>query len=415
MFKALLLSTKSQENDLMTFTREAPDQVAPGEVFTVTDKLQAKLRLDFAAIVATLPEGFDLQSGDLRKYQIGGVQAGDVLTNSYEVKAASQKGIYTLSASARGKPQTGESQGLTVELEITVSDQIPPPPPPPPTNKRPVADFVFSPTNPMVGDSVTLDASTSSDPDGTVENYRWNLADGTVLEGPDKEIITHAYEHAGTFQVNLVVEDDQGEASRTKSVTITVQELPPPSLFGLPIEAVIAIGAVVGGVVLYFLVRALRGSQAPPAGQAEEGTTVSDTTATVQQALDQFLIKTDLPVGKVSSIKAVEKVDPLNRAHWVRTLVNQGLIIVSVEDDTLTVKAYEDLSADEHDQVDLSPLGVESLKDFVSAHIAEGDSIMSITWVAKDGSTFESFAVVDSQGQIKYDTFMSLVPVALKN
>ncbi len=415
IFRAVLLGTTSQENSLMTFTRDAPDQVAPGEVFTVTDTVQAKVQLDFVAIVATLPEGFVLESGDLRKFQIGGLQAGEVLINSYEVKATSQLGAYLLSADARGKPQGGESQGLTVVLDLEVTDQAPPPPPPPPppTNQRPIASFTFLPANPEVGDIVTFDASGSTDPDGTIANYRWNLGDGTVLEGPDQAIITYAYGSAGTFQVTLVVEDDEGEASLPKSALITVEAPPPPSLFGLPLEAVIAIGAVVAGIVVYLLFRALRSSSEaqPP---SDEGPLAPDAaTIAAQTAVERFLLLTDLPLEEVSSVKDVQKIDEFNRAQWVRTLVNRSWIIVAQDEVTLTVKAYEDLSDDEHAQLDLSPLGVKSLREFVVERVAEGDSIVSITWVAKDGTAFESLAVVDPAGQLKFDTFMSLVPVAL--
>lgn len=415
IFRAVLLGTNSQENALMTFTRDAPDQVAPGEVFTVTDTVQAKVRLDFVAIVATLPEGFVLESGDLRKFQIGGLQAGDVLINSYEVKATSQLGSYLLSADARAKPQGEESQGLTVVLELEVTDQAPPPPPPPPpTNQRPLASFTFLPANPAVGDVVTFDASSSTDPDGTITNYRWNLGDGTVLEGPDQVSITYAYGSAGTFQVTLVVEDDQGEASLPKSALITVAAPPPPSLFGLPLEAVIAIGAVVAGIVVYFLVRAVMrsSSEAPPPSDGGPLAPAAATSA-AQTAVERFLLLTDLPLEEVSSVRDVQKIDEFNRAQWVRTLVNRSLIIVSQGEATLTVKAYEELSDDEHAQLDLSPLGVESLREFIMERVAEGDSIVSITWVTKDGTTFDSLAVISADGQLKFDTFMSLVPVAL--
>jgi PKD repeat protein len=394
----------------MILTRNAPDEVAPGEVFTVTEELQAKVSLEFAAIVSSLPEGFELTSGDLRKFQIGGLNAGDVLTNQYEVRAPDQEGTFTLLANARAKPVGGESQGLSAELAITVISEQPPPPP---ENTPPIAVFFFSPANPKVGETITLDASASIDLDGSIVNYRWNLGDGTVLEGPDKAVITHAYESAGTFQVTLVVVDDQGAESAPFALTITVEELPPPTFLGLPLETAIAIGVVVGGVIVGFLLFKLIRALTTPADldlDLDQGLREA-----LQREVERFLQETDLPLVlvEVSSIKVVERVDRLSRARWVRALVERSLIIVSAEEGAFVVKAYRDLSDEERAQLDLSRLGANSLTEFISKRVSPGDSIVSLTWSTEEGETFESLAVVDPQGQIKYDALMSLVPLAL--
>lgn len=405
VFQALLLGVNSGENDLFVLTRNAPDEVAPGEVFTVTEELQAKVQLEFAALVSSLPVGFELTSGELRKFQIG-MNAGEVLTNQYEVRAPDEEGTFTLLANARAKPAEGESQGLSVDLTITVTSEQPPPPPPPP-NEPPIAIFSFTPVIPKVGEVVTFDASASIDPDGTITNYRWDLGDGTVLEGPDQAMTTHVYESAGTFQVTLVVVDDQGAESLPQSLTIVVEELPPPSFLGIPLNILIIAGAVVGGVIAAILIiRAItRGAPTPPAEMAK--------LEELQSEIEQFLQITDLPLREVSSLKAMEGVDEVSRASWVRTLVDRSLIIVSVEEGSLILKEYEDLSPEELAQLDVSALGVGSLVEFVSAKVEPGDTIVSITWITQSGDTFESLAVVDPQGQLKYDTFMDLVPVAL--
>ncbi|GAA0911188.1 hypothetical protein GCM10009558_112040 [Virgisporangium aurantiacum] len=56
---------------------------------------------------------------------------------------------------------------------------------------------------------MTVDASGSTDPDGTVARYRWDFGDGTTLTtaGPRA---THVYPRAGTFRVTLVVTDNEG-------------------------------------------------------------------------------------------------------------------------------------------------------------------------------------------------------------
>jgi PKD repeat protein len=255
-----------------------------------------------------------------------------------------------------------------------------------------------------VEETVTFNATASLDPDGTITNYRWNLGDGTVLEGPDKAVITYAYESAGTFQVVLIVVDDQGAESAPFVLTITVEELP-PTILGIPLETAIIIGAVVGGVIVAFLLfRLIRALTAP----ADPGISKA-----VGLEVERFLQESDLPLVEVSSIKLVERVDALSRVRWVRALVERSLIIIAVEADRLIVKAYGDLSEEERARLDLGPLGVDSLIEFISPLVEPSDSIVSLTWVNAAGETFESLVVVDAEGVVKFDTLMSLVSLAL--
>jgi PKD repeat protein len=91
-----------------------------------------------------------------------------------------------------------------------------------PGNLPPIADFIYSPTFPYVGQAVTFDASDSSDMDGTIVSYEWDFGDG--LMGTDVVTI-HTYESAGTFTVTLTVTDDLG-ATDTLQQEITVDPLP---------------------------------------------------------------------------------------------------------------------------------------------------------------------------------------------
>ncbi|OUE27402.1 PKD domain-containing protein [Clavibacter michiganensis] len=85
----------------------------------------------------------------------------------------------------------------------------------PPVNQAPVAAFTSS----VAGLVASLDASTSSDPDGTVASYAWAFGDGTTGAG---RTTTHAYAAGGSFTVALTVTDDKGLATTTTS-QVTVQ------------------------------------------------------------------------------------------------------------------------------------------------------------------------------------------------
>ena len=86
-------------------------------------------------------------------------------------------------------------------------------------NDPPRAGFTASPTSVSVGEPVSLDAGTSTDPDGPIANYAWDLGDGSDATG---RTARHRYERPGTYTVRLTVTDDLGESNRaTRSITVT--------------------------------------------------------------------------------------------------------------------------------------------------------------------------------------------------
>jgi len=92
--------------------------------------------------------------------------------------------------------------------------------------KPPVASFAYSPIEPVKGEVVTFDASSSYDSDGTIQSYSWNLGDGTSDSGM---IVTHAYSAEGTYTVTLTVTDNDAlTGSATAYVTVAVSPPPPP-------------------------------------------------------------------------------------------------------------------------------------------------------------------------------------------
>ena len=82
-------------------------------------------------------------------------------------------------------------------------------------NVLPTAAFTSSVTNL----ATSLDASTSTDPDGTVASYAWDFGDGTSGSG---KTASKSYTAAGTYAVKLTVTDNRGgTATVTKQVTTT--------------------------------------------------------------------------------------------------------------------------------------------------------------------------------------------------
>jgi hypothetical protein len=78
-------------------------------------------------------------------------------------------------------------------------------------NEPPVADATAAPRTTRAGQTVTFDASTSRDPDGTIETYAWEFGDGSHGTGPQAE---HVYRDSGRYFATLTVTDDGGDADR---------------------------------------------------------------------------------------------------------------------------------------------------------------------------------------------------------
>jgi PKD repeat protein len=102
-------------------------------------------------------------------------------------------------------------------------------------NKAPFARFTFSPKEPKVGESVTFDASQSSDPDGKIISYFWDFADGETAQGVTT---THAFKKAGEYDVILQVTDDRGaNTTLAKTVRVVPPNQPPVAIFTVePLE-----------------------------------------------------------------------------------------------------------------------------------------------------------------------------------
>ena len=83
------------------------------------------------------------------------------------------------------------------------------------------------PNSAKTGESVTLDASGSSDPDDPVGPYKWDFdGDDTIDRTTDSATTTYAYADNGEYTPTVTITDDDGE-SDTAGDTITIQNRPP--------------------------------------------------------------------------------------------------------------------------------------------------------------------------------------------
>jgi len=96
----------------------------------------------------------------------------------------------------------------------------------------PLASFTATPNPAQTGEAVNFDGSASSDPDGTIAKYAWDLdGNGTYeTETGAEPVATKTYATAGSYDVRLRVTDSSGNRSSTLR-TVTVTNRAPASSF----------------------------------------------------------------------------------------------------------------------------------------------------------------------------------------
>ena len=80
--------------------------------------------------------------------------------------------------------------------------------------------------------TVTVDGSSSTDPDGSIASYAWDFGDGATAAGVDA---THTYAVAGAYSVALTVTDNGGASSASTQVVSAV--IPPADAYGAAVYA----------------------------------------------------------------------------------------------------------------------------------------------------------------------------------
>lgn len=120
--------------------------------------------------------------------------------------------------SSANEPEPNEPVTEAPEEEVVTTVQ----------NQSPRAVFSADPTHGIAPVIVTVNASGSSDPDGSIVSYNWDFGDGSKGTGVTA---THNYSNEGDYSLKLTVEDNVG-SSASATTKISVQKQPVASSSG---------------------------------------------------------------------------------------------------------------------------------------------------------------------------------------
>jgi PKD repeat protein len=132
-------------------------------------------------------------------------------TLSYQLPAAGTYYIEVRAAGLGDAVATGySSYGSVGNYRVSTSFQ--------PGGTPPSPVLTASTSSGIAPVAVTLDASQSSAPDGSVKFFYWDFGDGTVDTTGTLQTITKTYGASGTYTVRLTVVDDRGFSAATSQV-----------------------------------------------------------------------------------------------------------------------------------------------------------------------------------------------------
>jgi PKD repeat protein len=151
-----------------------------------------------------------------------------------------------VSAQPQGMDASTNAPGWETQGKRSVELELIPPPGTPMANRLPVASFTIAPIVGNIGQTITFNASATTD-EGTICQerctYAWDFGDFSTSEGM---VVTHEFTLPQSYSISLTVTDNRGGvSSSTRSLTINGPAAPTVSFSVLPASPTVGVAAVV--------------------------------------------------------------------------------------------------------------------------------------------------------------------------
>ncbi|MEE8592559.1 MAG: PKD domain-containing protein, partial [Candidatus Bipolaricaulota bacterium] len=159
-------------------------------------------------------------------------------------------GVYEVSLTVTDG--SGGTDTLTLQVVVGAGED----PEHPATSLPPLADFEYSPVEPVAGELMLFNGMLSTDIDGEIVAYAWDFNGDDVIDSTDS-FTQYVFANSGTMNVSLTVTDDSGNSDTfIRAILVDVDSTPPvspPSSFHPPVADFSYMPAqpVVGELVLF--------------------------------------------------------------------------------------------------------------------------------------------------------------------
>mgnify|MGYP000259455493 CR=1 FL=1 len=155
------------------------------------------------------------QDGSITKYEWDVTGEGSIdATNETITRAFKRPGTHEVTLTVTDEEGNTDTDTTTVEV----------------ASGPPVANISLSSSVVEVGERVTLTGSNSTDPDGSITKYEWDVTGEGSIDATE-ETITRVFKESGTHTVTLTITDSGGNTDTIqRQVTVVEQTAPTVSL-----------------------------------------------------------------------------------------------------------------------------------------------------------------------------------------